>query len=129
MKPHVTFWGVAGVGLVWNLIGCLNYVAQTSPEAVAQMSEVAQVMITGRPAWATGAFAVTVFGGAVGCILLLLRRRTAVWMLGAGVLGSLGTAYFTAGVLGMVPSVALATLISMALFWYGTIALRKGWLH
>lgn len=128
-KPHITFWLIAGAGLIWNLMGCLNYVMQTNADVVAEMPEVYQIIINGRPAWATAAFAIAVFAGAVGCILLLLRRRIAAELLVLSLLGILATVVFTTMLIGFVPSTALWLLVGIALFWYATIARRKGWLR
>ncbi|MCF2869882.1 hypothetical protein L0664_02265 [Octadecabacter sp. G9-8] len=128
-KPHFSFWVVAVLGLLWNLGGCLNYIMQTNPDNVAQMPEVYQVIINGRPAWATGAFMIAVFGGAVGCILLLLRRNVAAYALLVSLMGVLVTAVFTVQVAGIVPSVLLSVLVASALLWYSTFARRAGWLR
>jgi hypothetical protein len=37
-----------------------------------------QAIIVGRPIWATGGFAIGVFGGVLGCIFLLLKRRSSI---------------------------------------------------
>ena len=127
-KPHFSFWIVVVASLIWNLAGCMNYIMQTNPASVAQMPEVYQVIINGRPAWATGAFAVAVFGGAVGSILMLLRRQVAVYLFVLSMLGIIGTALFTAMVSGVVPVMVLTLLIGAALLWYSTIARRAGWI-
>lgn len=127
-KPHFSFWIISAAGLLWNLMGCLNYIAQTDPDAVSRMPEIYQLIIAGRPAWATGAFALAVFGGAVGCILMLLRRRVALALLGLSFIGVLVTGYFTLRVIGFVPSMALSLLVSGALLWYASIVRRFGWL-
>lgn len=127
-KPHYTFWIVAVVGLLWNLAGCMNYVMQTNPESVAQMPEVYQLIINNRPGWATGSFAVAVFGGAVGCILMLMRRKVAVYLFVLSLLGIIGTSVFTVMVAGLSGMVVLTLLIGAALLWYSTIARRSGWL-
>ena len=128
-KPHISFWGVTGLALVWNLIGCLNYIAQTNAETVAQMPEVYQVIINGRPAWATAAFGVAVFGGAVGCILLLLRKRVALQVLILSLGGLVVNAVFTFNIIGLAPPVVLSLLVGAALLWYATIVRRFGWLR
>lgn len=109
-------------------MGCVNYITQSNPEAVSRMPEVYQVIINGRPAWATGAFAVAVFGGAVGGILMLLRRHIAVALLAVSFVGVLLTGYFTLRVVGLVPSMVLSALVAAALLWYASIARRFGWL-
>ena len=127
-KPHFSFWIIAVAGLVWNLLGCLNYIAQTNPDTVAQMPEVYQVIIAGRPAWATAAFAIGVFGGAVGCILLLLRKRVALPVLVISLLGVIVTSVFTLTIVGVSPSTLLSLLVSGALLWYASISRRCDWL-
>ncbi len=127
-KPHFTFWIASGLGLLWNLGGCLNYVTQTNPDTVAQMPELYQLIINTRPGWATAAFAIAVFGGAVGCILLLLRRRVAVSVLILSLVGTIGVVVDTVTRVSMAPSLLLSLLVAGALLWYATIAQRKDWL-
>ena len=69
-------------GVAWNLFGAVQFAGSvTATEASLIASgmtpEQASVM-TGYPAWMTLAFAVGVFGGLAGSILLLLRRSAAM---------------------------------------------------
>lgn len=127
-KPHFSFWIFAAVGLLWNLMGCLNYIMQANADAVAQMPELYQAIIAARPAWATAAFAIAVFGGAVGCILLLLRRRVASAAFVVSLIAIAGHSVFTLRVAGVTPSLVLVVLVGVALLWYTSIARRSGWL-
>ena len=129
IKPHFSFWVVAAIGLVWNLLGCLNFVAQTNPENVAQLPEAYQLIISNRPVWATIAFAVGVFGGAAGCLLMLLRRREAVLNFALSLVGIVVTSGSAAMQSGFGPSLLLSVLVGGALLWYATIARRKDWLR
>ena len=86
-KVHWSFWAISAVGLVFNLMGCANFISQLSPEMVASMPAPIRVIVETRPAWATGAFAIAVFGGALGGILLLLRRSSASYMFVASFFG------------------------------------------
>jgi hypothetical protein len=61
--------------LIWNVLGCVNFFAQMNPDMVASYRESEQAIIQGRPLWATVGFAVAVFGGALGCVLLLFKKR------------------------------------------------------
>ena len=128
-KPHFSFWIVAAAGLVWNLMGCLNFITQTNPENVARMPEIYQVIIAGRPPWATIAFAFAVFGGAVGCILLLMRRQMAFPVLAVSFAGIAVTAWFTFSIVGPVPAMLLSILVGAALLWYASIVRRFNWLR
>ena len=128
-KPHFSFWMIAGLGLVWNLMGCLNFITQMNADAVAQMPELYQLIISSRPLWATLAFGFAVFGGAVGCILLLLRRDMARIALLVSLVAIVLTVVQTISAVGLAPSTVLALLVGAALFWYSSIVYRAGWLR
>jgi hypothetical protein len=70
---------LAGVAIVWNLIGIMMFVAQMlmTPEMLAALPEAEQALYTAIPMWVTIAFACAVFGGTAGSILLLLRKALA----------------------------------------------------
>jgi len=81
MKNKVPKWFmiVAGVLFVWNLLGVMAYIIQVtmSPEALAALPDAQRQLYESTPAWATAAFAIAVNGGALGCLLLLLRQNLA----------------------------------------------------
>lgn len=78
-KTPTWFMVVASVLLVWNLLGVMAYIAQVtmSPETLAALPDEQRQIIEGTPVWATAAFAVAVNFGALGCLLLLLKRNLA----------------------------------------------------
>lgn len=78
-KPTTTFWLIAVLALIWNLMGVFAYLGQAflTEEAIALMPENEQELLKNIPAWATAAFAVAVWGGLLGSILLLLRKKWA----------------------------------------------------
>lgn len=93
------FMIVSGVLLVWNLLGVMAYVMQVmmSPETIAALPDDQRQLYETTPAWATAAFAVAVNFGALGCVLLLLRRSLAGLFLQlslAGVLVQMFHAFF-----------------------------------
>lgn len=79
-KASVWFWVVGVLALAWNLIGVMAYIAQATitPEALQTLPEAERALLAATPAWVTAAFATAVFGGAAGCLLLLLRSRIAL---------------------------------------------------
>jgi len=83
------FLPVAGVALLWNLVGCAAYLSDVmlTPEDVAKMDAAQQALYASRPAWAVAATAVAVWGGAAGCVGLLLRKRWALPLLLASLAG------------------------------------------
>jgi hypothetical protein len=131
---HWSFWVVGAVALIWNVMGCANYLAQMNPQALEGFSDSARALVDTRPAWATAAFAIAVFGGALGCLLLLLRQTAAYYLFVASALGVVVTNFHTLRLaasaniasdiwLGSVMSLAVAAL----LIWYAKHAERKGW--
>ena len=76
-RVHWSFWAIGAVTLIWNVMGVINFFMQMNADALASFPESHRAIIEGRPAWATGAFAIAVFGGALGCLLLLLRKSAA----------------------------------------------------
>ena len=77
------FMPVAIVALLWNLIGCWAYLQDVSvtPEQLAKMSAELQAMRAARPMWSVAATAIAVWGGALGCVGLILRKRWATPLL------------------------------------------------
>jgi len=93
------FMVVSVVLLIWNLLGVMAYIAQVmmSPEALAALPDDQRQLIESTPAWATAAFAVAVNFGALGCLLLVLKKNLAGLFLQlslAGVLVQLFHAFF-----------------------------------
>jgi uncharacterized membrane protein len=78
-KTPTSFWVISVVGLIWNLLGVMNYLSQAymSDETLAAMTQAQQEVMNSTPAWATAAFAISVFGGTIGCIGLLMRKTWA----------------------------------------------------
>ncbi|PLX55151.1 MAG: hypothetical protein C0629_13985 [Chromatiales bacterium] len=137
-QPTRWFWILAIAALVWNLLGVMAYVMQVSmtEEALALLPEDQRVLYETVPAWATAAFAIAVFAGALGCIALLLRKSwaTPVFVLSlAGVLVQMFHSLFLSdalevyGASGMVMPI-LILVIAVWLVGFSRSAAAKGWL-
>ncbi len=74
-------WVVGVVALVWSSGGAYDYVmTQTQNEAYMSNFTPEQLeFFYGFPTWVVAAWAMAVWGGVLGSILLLLRRGEAVW--------------------------------------------------
>lgn len=129
--PHWSFWAIAGVTMLYNLAGVGNYMMQMDADNVAAMPEAYRVIIESRPPWATGAFAVAVFGGALGCLLLLLKRSAAFYVFVISLLGAVVTMIHTLGVAPMAFVIGnlLQALVTVLLIWYAKYAQRKHWIR
>ena len=135
-NPPRSFYVISGFALVWNLLGVGAYISQVTmtPEALAAIPEAQRAIIEGRPEWATAAFAIAVNGGALGCVLLLLRKALATPVLIASFVGVLVQMYqsvFMAnsievyGPVGMIMPVSVL-IIGAYLIWLSMDAKKKG---
>ncbi len=139
IKTHWSVWVLGGISLVWHLMGCANYLWQATmtPDAFASLTEGQRVIIENRPAWATGAFAIAVFGGAIASILLLLRKRLALVFF---VIALLGVIVSMIPVFGIISSgatfttferimyFALTPLFGALMVWFTRVSIRRGWI-
>jgi len=132
LKIHWSFWVICVIALIWNIMGSINFIMQMNPEMVANFPEEAQSLITSRPLWATIAFAVAVFGGALAEVLLLLKKATAYYLFIASLLGVIITNIHTFQVTNatdiLVGSI-MSFVIAMFLIWYSNLVKRKGWIN
>jgi len=78
-KPATLFWVVSIIALIWNGMGVMAYLGQVTmtPEALQDLPEAERQLVASTPAWATGAFAIAVWGGLLGSFLLLIRKKPA----------------------------------------------------
>ena len=130
---HWSFWVIGVIALVWNVMGGINFFMQMNPEALSFYRESEQAIIEGRPLWATAGFAVAVFGGSLGCLLLLFRKTAAYYLFVVSLLGVLVTMAHTVGigfefspgeVLGFI---LMPIVVAVFLIWYSKYAESKGW--
>ena len=132
------FWLVAIIALVWNLIGVAMFWMQvnTGAEGLAQMTEPQRQVYEATPAWLNIAFAVAVFGGVLGALGVLMKKRWAVTMFFVSLLALLvqmigaylvTPAWDAYGPAGLVMPVVL--ILIAQLFWrYAQKCVVRGWL-
>jgi len=131
-KPEGIFYWIALVGLVLNIFGARAYYAQITltPQELAAMPDELRAIFENEPTWALAAYAIGVFGGAIGCVLLLLRRKWAMPVLIASVAGVIAR-FFYAYVQPHGPAVVTSitpVFVSGFFVWYANYATQKGWL-
>lgn len=96
-------WLIAIVAGLWNSFGVLSFMlTQLKVEAVMGRYPPAQrEYFESFPFWAVAFWAIGVFGGVIGCLLLLLKNRFAFHVLAASVIGAivsnLGSLFFLGG--------------------------------
>ncbi|MBT3785040.1 hypothetical protein HOF92_08685 [bacterium] len=132
------FWVFTVVALIWNFMGVMNFLMQLNPEVVSKFPEPALAIIKDRPIWATGGFAISVFGGTIGCLLLLMKKSAAFHLFVASLLGTILTMVHTIGIANKtsgfgVPQVSMMIIMPLVvaslLIWYAKWTEKKGWIN
>ncbi len=126
---HWSFWAVGAGALIWNLMGVMNFFMQMNPETVANMPQSYRAIVEARPLWATGAFVIAVFGGALGSLLLLFRKSAAYYVFIASLLGVIVQMTTTLGQLSATIGVGISVLVVAFLIWYSKHAESNGWIR
>ncbi len=137
VKPPIWFWIVSALALIWNLMGVANFIMQVTmtPEVLAALPEAERVLYESSPTWANIAFAVAVFGGSLGCLLLLLRKQLATAFLVTSLAGVivqmihsvLSDAFEVYGPGGMIMPI-MVIAVGALLIWLSISAIKKGWI-
>lgn len=128
---HWSFWAISIIALIWNVMGSINYFMQMNPDALAGYSEAARLLVESRPVWAAGAFAIAVFGGALGCLLLLLKKAKAFYVFIVSLIGVIVTNTHTFGITDSAEiwvGSLMSFVVALFLIWYSKLAERKGWI-
>lgn len=130
-------WIVGILALLWNGYGCYDYVMTMTgnKEYLSQFPADAMPYWESLPAWTAGAWAFGVWGGLLGSVLLLMRKRQAVWAFAVSFIGAvLGIGYqkfmtdmpasLQQGMFGIMPWVVI--LICAFLLWYSWSEDKQG---
>lgn len=138
-KPNVWFWVISIVALLWNVMGVLAYLgdAYMKDEMRAVYTEIQRNLLNDLPAWITGAFAIAVFVGVLGCVALLFRKKIALPLFVISLLAVLartfhfffmtnGTEIFSVGEGTVMPIVTV--VISAFLIMFAKMSIDKNWL-
>ena len=134
-RVHWSFWLISAIALIWNVLGSVNFFMQMNPDMLEAYRESERAIIQGRPVWATGAFAVAVMVGALGGLLLLLRKSAATYMFIASLAGVIVTMIHTLGVdydftpVELLVMVVMPAVVAALLIWYSKHAEGRGWIN
>ena len=134
---HWSFWLICILALLWNIGGAINYYMQMIDiEFVASLPDTHRAIIEGRPAWATAGFAIGVFGGILGCLLLLFKISISFYVFIVSLIGIIVTMIHTVNVASskidfnlveIVVMILLPVIVAAILIWYTKLAMNKKW--
>ncbi|BCY29670.1 hypothetical protein [Flavobacterium okayamense] len=137
-KPSTSFWVISVIALLWNAMGVKAYLDQAyvTDSFKAMYNEEQLKMIAEAPAWAMSAFAIAVFGGVLGCILLLMRKKLAKTVFVISLIGILVQMYYNFFVIdsiavygpGAMAMPIMIILFAVFLIWYANYCIKKNWI-
>lgn len=137
-KPAKWFKIVAIIALVWNIFGVIAYFIEVSmtDEAMAALEPTIRDFYESRPTWAISAFAVAVWAGFLGSILLVMRKELAQPVLIISLIGLIAqnyysffmTDYFQIVGYGAAVLPIVVMLFSGYLVWLARYASNQGWM-
>ena len=130
-------WLIGIIGGLWSSMGVLSFVlTQMKVEAVmSRFPPQQREYFESFPLWAVAFWAINVFGGVIGCLLLLLKKRLAFHVLLASVIAALvstlGGLFLLGGLKVMVETDALGLtllpiIVAAFLAYYARAMSKKG---
>lgn len=132
------FWVVSILALIWNIMGVMAYLkdAFMSIEDLEKMTQAERLLFETQPAWVTAAFAIAVWGGALGCIALLMLKKWArsVFLISLmGIVVQMIYALFISNSFevygpGAVAMPIMVILIGIFLVFFAGMAKKKNWI-
>jgi len=138
-SPPVWFWVISVIALLWYLMDMSAFFMRVlmTDDAIKAMPDNQQHLYRNIPLWVNIVFAGEVFGGALGCVGLLLRKKWALPLFVVSILGVLSQTfyvYFLSDAISTMgtPAVVmplLAILIGIGMIVLAKSAISKRWLR
>jgi len=138
-SPPVWFWVISIIALLWYLMDMSAFFMRVlmTDDFIKAMPENQQHLYRNMPLWVNIVFAGEVFGGALGCVGLLLRKKWALPLFVVSIFGVLSQTfhvYFLSDAISTMgtPAVVmplLAILIGTGMIVLTKSAISKGWLR
>lgn len=138
IKAPTWFTVVAIIMVIWNLMGVSAFImdAMMTEEAIAALPEAERNLYGKFPLWTKAAYFIAVFGGTLGAIGLVAKKRWSKPVLIVSLIGVVVQMFhslFIAGSMEVYGPGALAMPImviafSVFLVWMAHHGIKKGWL-
>ena len=130
------FWMMAGLAVLFEAFGCFMYVSQvTADRATLPLDQ--RAMWDATPTWMVASYAVAVWIGLAGAVMLMMRRRVAVLLLLVSLIAvvlQFSGLFLVPQLRQTVPDTALVAPIALILccyliFMLARLAQRRGFLR
>ena len=139
ISPPAWFWVISIIALLWFLMDISVFFMRVmmTDEGITAMPANQQHLYRNMPLWVNIVFAGEVFGGALGCMGLLLRKKWALSLFTVSILGVLSQTfhiYFLSDAISAMgaPAVVMplvAILIGIGMIVLARSAISRGWLR
>ena len=136
-QPVAGWFKYAAFGsALFMALGCVSYLMQVTADP-AKLELDQRALLEAAPTWMWAAFAVAVWVGLAGAILLVMRKRLAVQFLAVSLLAVLVqfSAYLLVPKLRDLMSLnglavpLIIVLLTWTIFWFAWNSQKKGWLR
>jgi hypothetical protein len=139
VKPPAWFWIVTILLVLWGAMGCWAWYMQVTLGAAAMgpVDDWSRSYFAALPRWYNYVYAVSVFGGLLGALALLLKERRSIilfWISLVGVVVMFGYAFAATdliahkGAAQTIPFPAFIAAVAIFQIWFAKMAARKGWI-
>lgn len=135
-QPVARWFTVAAIAsLLFMGLGCISYLMHVFANPAAMPLD-QRAAFDAEPAWVTGAYAVAVWGGLAGAILLLLRKKAGEWLL---LLSVAAVLVWLAGLVLVTPLrenmsandllvAMVVAALTWTIYWFARHSRQRGWL-
>ena len=139
VKPPTWFWIVAALLALWGVMGVVGFHVDVATSAAdrAKLDPYDQQLYATRPPWLIACYAVAVWAGLIGSLLLLVRKRLALPLYVASLVAVLvmfGWMFVMTdiiahkGVLVATGFPILVALLCVLEIWLARLAKKRGWI-
>ena len=137
--PPFWFWIIAIIGLIWNGLGVNQYLHQAyKTDTLKKMYPDPKIldMVLNTPSWVMAVFAVAVFFGLLGSLLLTLRKKWALPLFVISLLGIIAQTVYTIFMSGAIDVYGYgALLMPLTILMLGLVfiifskkSIKQGWI-
>ena len=137
LRPVAGWFIIAAVAsLLFMGLGCISYLMHVFANP-ATMPLDQRDAYEAEPAWVTGAYAVAVWIGLIGTVLLTMRRKMGEWLL---LISLIGVLVWFAGLILVTPLresmsandllvAIVVTALTWTVYWFARHSRQRGWLR
>ena len=139
VKPSIAFWITAILFLLWNLSGLFAFYGDVtiSEDALSALTDAQRELYESTPMWLKVVYGIAVFGGTLGCIALLFRKKLSIQLFIISLIAVIIQMSYSllitnvVEVYGMVSVLMPISVVGIGVFlvWYSRRSKNLGWIN